>query len=959
MGASKEVPMAIHPPQLPPHWERDERHRPLREDIRFLGDLLGQILREQAGVEVFEAEEALRQGFKALRRDPDSDPALREQLLNTVAGMPTAEAAKVARAFTLYFQLVNLAEQHHRVRRVRSYALAPSPTPPGGSLADTIRRLAASGVSAQAVRAVLPKLVIAPVFTAHPTEILRRTVLDKHQRLADALAERDNPLLTPAEREDLTAAIAAEIESLWQTDEVHHRAPTVMDEARHGLYYFEEVLFDVVPKLYASLDDALSASYPTDTFEIPSFLRFGSWMGGDRDGNPNVTAPTTYQALYAARRMILRRYVATAERISTMMSQSVHWTTVSQALTRSLETEAARFPTVAAEFGERNPFEPYRQKLAYIHHRLRRTLDFTPETLEAADRWDPAGHTDGYRTAGELLQDLTLMQESLMANKGTRAACALLETWRRQVETFGLHTASLDVRQHAEVHEGALADIADTLKLLPRPFGDLDEAARLDWIAGELANLRPLVPTELDGFQPMTQEVIRTVRAIAAGRRVFGAPALGAYVISMTTRPSDVMTVLLFLKTVGLVKANPEGTVRSCMQVAPLLETVDDLRGAPALLDRLFSIPVYRAHLRSLGDVQEIMLGYSDSNKDGGIVTSNWELYKAQQALWDVARRHGVSLSLFHGRGGSVGRGGGPARQGILAQPPGTIQGRIKLTEQGEVISNKYGLPPIALRNLELVTSAVLEATLRPGLHAQPPHDVARWESAIEELSRRAFASYRRIVYEEPGFLTFFQEATPIELLAEMRIGSRPAKRKATSAIEDLRAIPWVFSWTQSRFILPGWLGFGSALEGFHQEDPAGRLALLQDMYARFPFFRALVSNVEMTLAKADMAIARHYAECLVGDAAVRDRIWGLLEAEYHRSVSMVLLITGEEALLDQMTTLQRSIAVRNPYVDPLSYLQVELLRRLRAGDTGDRDLLEHALKLTVNGVAAGMKNTG
>ncbi|MNS56139.1 Phosphoenolpyruvate carboxylase [compost metagenome] len=798
-----------------------------------------------------------------------------------------------------------------------------------------------------------------PVFTAHPTEILRRTVLDKHQRLANALAERDNPLLTPAEREDLTAAIAAEIESLWQTDEVHHRAPTVMDEARHGLYYFEEVLFDVVPKLYTSLEDALAAGYPTEKFEIPSFLRFGSWMGGDRDGNPNVTAPTTYQALYAARRMILRRYVATAERISTMMSQSTHWTSVSQALTRSLEAEAARFPTVAAEFGERNPFEPYRQKLAYIHHRLRRTLELTPETLEAADRWEADGLTDGYRTAGELLQDLTLMQESLMANKGTRAACALLETWRRQVETFGLHTAALDVRQHAEIHEAALSDIADTLKLLPRPFHELDEAARLDWIAGELANLRPLVPTELDSFQPMTQEVIRTVRSVAAGRRVFGAPALGAYVISMTTRPSDVMTVLLFLKTVGLVKANPEGTVRSAMQVAPLLETVDDLRGAPELLDKLFSIPVYRAHLRALGDVQEIMLGYSDSNKDGGIVTSNWELYKAQQALWEVARRHGVTLSLFHGRGGSVGRGGGPARQGILAQPPGTIQGRIKLTEQGEVISNKYGLPPIALRNLELVTSAVLEATLRPALHAQSPHDVARWESAIEELSRRAFASYRRIVYEEPGFLTFFQEATPIELLAEMRIGSRPAKRKATSAIEDLRAIPWVFSWTQSRFILPGWLGFGSAMAGFYEEDPAARLALLREMYARFPFFRALVSNVEMTLAKADMAIARHYVERLVEDATVRDRIWALLEAEFHRSVSMVLLITGEEALLDQMTTLQRSIAVRNPYVDPLSYLQVELLRRLRAGDTENRDLLEHALKLTVNGVAAGMKNTG
>lgn len=952
--------MATHPSldSAPQPWEREEKHRALREDIRFLGNLLGEILREQAGTDIYEAEETLRQGFKAIRQG-GAAPDLKARLLEMVAGMPTEAAAKVVRAFAIYFQLVNLAEQHHRVRRVRAYAMAANPVPASGSLADVVARLAASGVSAQAVRALLPKLVIAPVFTAHPTEILRRTVLDKQHRLAQALETRDNPRLIPSERDALETAIAFEIESLWQTDEVHHRAPTVMDEARHGLYYFDEVLFDVVPQLYAELERSLGHSYPGEAFEIPSFLRFGSWMGGDRDGNPNVTAPTTYQALYAARRLILRRYIAVAEHVSTMMSQSTHWTSISAALERSLAAEAARFPAVAAEFGERNPFEPYRQKLAFVHHRLKRTLAQTPETLEAASQDGASDSADGYRSAGELIQDLRLMQESLLANKGTRAACALLETWRRQVETFGLHTAALDVRQHSEVHEAAISDIAATLRLLPRPFGELTEADRLDWLASELKNLRPLVPTELEAFAPMTGEVVRTFRAIADGRRVFGAPALGAYVISMTRRPSDVLTVLLFLKTVGLFKANPEGTVRSGMQVVPLLETIADLRNAPALLERLFSLPIYRAHLRALGDMQEIMLGYSDSNKDGGILTSNWELYKAQQALWEVARRHGIELSLFHGRGGSVGRGGGPAHQAILAQPPGTINGRIKLTEQGEVIAGKYGLPPIALRNLELSTSAVLESTLRPALHAQAPNDVARWEAAMEDLSRRAFTSYRRIVYDEPGFLTFFQEATPLDLMSQLRIGSRPAKRKATSAIEDLRAIPWVFSWTQSRFILPGWLGFGSALEAYWQEEPEARLALLQDMYRRFPFFHALTSNVEMTLAKADLTIARHYVERLVADEALRERIWGLIEGEHRRAEAMVLRITGERALLDATPTLQRSIAVRNPYVDPLSYLQVELLKRFRAHDDSDPDVLEHALKLTVNGIAAGMKNTG
>ena len=944
-----------------PAWEREEKNRPLREDVRFLGDLLGTILKEQAGEGLFETEEELRRGFKALRAC-EGGPELRERLLAVVAGLGTPDAARVMRAFTLYFQLVNLAEQHHRVRRVRDYAREEGDRPAPGSLDEVLGRLAAAGVTAQAVRALLARLWISPVFTAHPTEVLRRTVLEKHRRLAKALDDRDDPRLGAADRARLKREIAAEIESLWQTDEVHHRAPTVLDEARHGLYFLDSTLFDAVPDLYADLEAALARHWPGEPLPSPSFLRFGAWMGGDRDGNPNVTAATTYQALLLARRLMLRRHVARAEAISTALSQSVRWTSVSPALEKSLAAEAQAFPAVAAEFRERNPYEPYRQTIAFMHARLRHTLAALPETLADAERFDQATLALGYRAPAELIQDIRLMEESLAANRGARTADVDLAGWRRQVETFGFHAAALDVRQHADVHADALADVVDTLRVLDRPFRELDEASRVAWLRGELAGARPLVPHDLSAFAPMTQEVLRTFRTIATARAVVGPEALGACITSMTTRASDVLTTLLFLKEAGLFQSQGGGRVRTAMQVVPLFETIEDLRQAPRVLEALFAEPLYRAHLRALGDVQEVMLGYSDSNKDGGILTSTWELYKAQQAIWEVARRHGLALSLFHGRGGSVGRGGGPSHQAILAQPPGTLGGRLKLTEQGEVISNKYGLPAIARRNLELVTSAALEASLRPELHQAPPQDVARWEAILDDLSRRAMAAYRGVVYDDPAFAGFFAQVTPLELLAKLQIGSRPAKRKASSAIEDLRAIPWVFSWTQSRFILPGWLGVGAALDAYWREDPDRHLAVLRDMHARFPFFRVLLANVEMTLAKADLPIARRYVEGL-GEHPEQDRIWTAIEAEYARTEAMLLRITGQEELLAGNAPLQRAISLRNPYVDPLSYLQVELLRRRRSlgegGEAADLEALDDALKLSVNGIAAGMKNTG
>ncbi|HEY9724390.1 MAG TPA: phosphoenolpyruvate carboxylase [Oscillatoriaceae cyanobacterium] len=936
-------------------WEREEKNRALREDIRFLGNLLGSVLREQAGDRLFDLEETLRQGFKDLRRDPEGTQALRERLLKLIAQLGTPDAAKVLRAFSLYFQLVNLAEQQHRVRRLRVHSRDPHNPPAAGSLEAALRRLADAGVSAAAVRELLGRLSIRPVFTAHPTEVLRRSVLEKHYRIARALEARENPLLAPLEREELDALIGSEIESLWQTDEVHHRAPTVLDEARHGLYYFEETIFDVLPRVYEALAHALAAAYPGERFEIPAYLRFGSWMGGDRDGNPNVTADTTYEVLVMARKLMLRRHIATAERVSAQLSQSVHWTEVSEDLKRSIAAEAERFPALSHEFAERNPYEPYRQKLATMHQRLRNTLAHLPETLEDAQHFDPRMLEDAYTSSDGLLADIRLMQESLKANKGRRVSCEVLDTWRREVETFGFHVASLDVRQHSAVHAEALADVVDTLELSEVPFKSMSEADRLAWVLAELASPRPLIPQELDAFAPKTREVIRTFRVVALARKLFGVEALGACIISMAATSLDVLTVLLFLKTAGLFKAGKSG-VRTCMQVVPLFETIQDLRDAPAVLEALFSTPLYRAHLAELGQVQEVMLGYSDSNKDGGILTSTWELYKAQEAIWKVARRHGLSLLLFHGRGGSVGRGGGPSRQAILAQPPGTIDGRIKLTEQGEVISNKYGLPAIARRSLELVTSAVIEASLTP-VH-EAPETLARWESAMDELSGRAFAAYRQVVYENPAFEGFFRQTTPLELLSQLQIGSRPAKRKASSAIADLRAIPWVFSWTQSRYILPGWLGVGAAIAGYLAEHPNEGLALLRTMVRRYPFFYALTSNVAMTLAKADMPIAATYYERLVEKTPENRAVWETLLDEFSRTEKVLLEVMQQPELLADNPGLQRAIALRNPYVDPLSYLQVELLHRKRTGQE-DTALLDDALKLSVNGISAGMKNTG
>lgn len=938
-------------------WENEAKHRPLREDLRYLGDWLGRVLVEQGGEGLFETEEVFRQGFKRLRQEPGDD-TLRAELLARIEALPLLEVLPVLRAFTTYFQLANLAEQHHRLRRVR--ANAPGAPVRPDSLDGTLARLKAAGVPASRIAAALRRGGLWPVLTAHPTEVTRQTVLKAHRRLLEALEARDRGL-TDAERERLDLAVGAEIETLWQTDDVPHRAPTVLDEAKNGVFYLETVLFEVVPVLFDGLERALRLHYPelgADMEAPPGWLRFGAWMGGDRDGNPSVTHAVTWDVLAYARGRFLRRHLAVARELGERLSASSQWATPGRVLEASLAQDARAWPEVAALVQGRNPKEPYRQKLGFVAHRLEATLAAVPADPAAALAPVPAGSAR-YADAGELLTDVRVLERALEEGKAARTARATVRRWRRQIETFGFHGASLDIRQHSRVHVDTLQAIAAAY-LGPEAEAALrDEPARQAWMLAELVNRRPLVPEDLGGLPEQAAESLLTVRMLARAREAFGADALGSYVISMATAPSDVLGVLLLLKAAGLFRARAADAVERTVQVAPLFETIEDLHAAPEVMETLFDMPLYRAHLRALGDVQEIMVGYSDSNKDGGIFTSNWELYVAQQRLLAVARRHGVSLRLFHGRGGSVSRGGGPSRLAILAQPPGSAEAPVKVTEQGEVIASKFGHPETALRNLELSTAASLEACARPPVAQVEPTAVAQYEAVMAELSRRAFASYRELVADEAAFMGFFQAATPLDHLSKLRIASRPAKRfGASPRLENLRAIPWVFAWTQARFLLPGWYGVGSALAGYAAEGP-GRLALLQAMLKDFPPFRALLANVEMTLAKADLAIARSYVSALVPEGPARERYMGLVTGEFERAVSMVLAVSQQGELLADYPTLKRSIAVRNPYVDPLSYLQIALLKRARAGESPEPEALDEALSLSVNGIAAGLKNTG
>jgi phosphoenolpyruvate carboxylase len=844
---------------------------------------------------------------------------------------------------------------------------------------------ARAGSPATAVRDLLAQCLVEPVFTAHPTEARRRTVLDKLRLLSDLSAQLDDPRLPSPERRQIEEHIREEITALWQTEEVRRRAPSVLDEVRNGLYYFEASLWSVVPILYRELEEALAEAYPGESFDVPAFLRFGSWVGGDRDGNPSVTADVTARTLRLHKEHALALCERSLAALQRQLSASA--TSASVELLGAIERDTQAMPQIAAALGSRFDDEPYRRKLAFMLARLGAARRLNAAAIGSDDRdqlvreqelWGIGGPAEpplpsdariAYSRPAELLADLRLIAASLRGQRGERLARGAVADLVRQVEVFGFHLARLDLRQHSGVHRAAVADILRQAGV-EQDYESLDEASRVKVLSREIASRRPLVWPE-GSYAPETAELLAVFRTARRAQEDLGQQTCNVYIISMTAGASDVLTPLLLAKEVGLFAPAREGQPPvSSLQIVPLFETIEDLHRCPDLMKGLFELPVYAQQLRAWGGVQQIMLGYSDSNKDGGYVTANWELYQAQRNLAAVCRQAGVQLLLFHGRGGAIGRGGGPTNRAILGQPPGTLAGRLRLTEQGEVTFARYANPSIAHRHLEQTINAVLRASLRdaagrlsmPTSHGDGPGaglPSAAWLDAMEAISAEARRAYRSLVYDDEQFLDYFHQATPIDQITELRIGSRPARRRASIGIQELRAIPWVFSWNQSRHGLPGWYGMGSALGAFASSD-RGAPDTLRQMCEAWPFFRSLVDNAQLSLGRADLAIARLYAG-LAAPAAMRERIFDAIVQEWQRTEEAILAVSGLSELLGGSPVLRRSIRLRNPYVDPLSFVQVSLLRRLRAvaGDDPDRAAMQRLIALTINGVAAGLQNTG
>jgi phosphoenolpyruvate carboxylase len=907
------------------------RHEPLRRDVRMLGALLGEVIREQCGQDVFDWVERIRAQAKALRRD-HSDTA-RQRLAETIREVPRHHRAHVIRAFAVYFELVNLAEQHHRVRRRREYERQAGSVPQR-SIRSAVEAMKAHGLSAVEAYEHLCRLGVELVLTAHPTEAQRRTVLDKHQAIADILDQLDRTLLTERERQTWWKRLKAEIVLLWQTRPIRQERPTVLDEVRNGLYFLSEILFDVLPEVHGELDQQLRAAYPEWQFEVPNLIRFGSWMGGDRDGNPHVTADVTWETLCLHAQTVLSKYIERVAALQRDLSNSLQMIEASPELMQRLDSTGS-------------VDEPYRVFLGQILTKL----DRTRRAIEMGDV-----PPDGYHHPAEFLQDLQVIDRSLRMNRGHDIADVKLRPLLRQAELFGFHLATLDIRQHSGVHERAVAECLSRVGLAAA-YATMAEEEKISLLTQVLQDARPLV-SPYAALGDETAETLNVFHVIRRAHRAFGAEAVQNYLISMTQGVSDLLEVLLLAKEAGLFEWRDGRCVRSDIHVVPLFETIEDLRNAPRILAQLCENPVYRAHLETRGNMQEIMLGYSDSNKDGGYLTANWELYKCQQACLDVARRHGLRLKFFHGRGGALGRGGGPVERSILAQPPEALLGAVKITEQGEVISQRYGNRSIALRSLEGALSAVIIGSLVP-----PDEDVLarrrRWSERMERVSRTAYTVYQNFVYGNPAFLTYFREATPIEEVGQLNIGSRPARRKPGGGIHDLRAIPWVFSWTQSRHLLPAWYGVGTALAQDISQDP-GSLAEFREMYREWPFFRVLIDNLHMALAKADMLVAREYAG-LVQDREVADACFGAVVEEYHRTCQVAMAVADQPAILAQSPVIRESVRLRNPYVDALSFFQVLLLRELREKQRQgkeDDDTLRQVL-MTINGIASGLRNTG
>ncbi len=1017
---------------MPPRTELLLQHR-----LTMIEALLEEVLQDECGQELVD----LLQQLRSMCSPEGQAPRIPEtEVLKVVEKLELGEAIRAARAFALYFQLINIAEQHyeqeasiyrtHGSGQHKHMAQAPIPeqrapqnhytdarggpaehienslyemTPPEhnlGTFSWLFPQLKQLNVPTRHIQQLIDALDVKLVFTAHPTEIVRSTIRNKQRRIVSLLSDLDTVEAGLAARTradwELEAArslLTEEIRFWWRTDELHQFKPEVLDEVEYGLHYFNEVLFDAIPQLYRRLSQNLQEAFPRLQPPQYDFCKFGSWVGSDRDGNPSVTPEITWQTACYQRDLVLNKYIQAVTKLVDLLSLSMHWCDVRPDLLDSLEQDQLLMPDIYDQLAIRFRQEPYRLKLSYILKRLKNTCDRnrqqTKSELFASNLAASVQEPQYYTTADAFLAELLVINENL---RGTGLHCRELEDLICQVEIYGFNLTQLDIRQDSSYHSDAITEIVDYLQILPRPYNELSETERTEWLIQELQTRRPLIPTELP-FSERTKETIDTFRMIRRLQEEFGQDICRTYIISMSHEVSDLLEVLLFAKETGLY--DPP-TRSGTLHVVPLFETVDDLKRAPEIMTALFELPLYRTYLdmerpmptdsaEKTSDpekpdteppqknaaplaLQEVMLGYSDSNKDSGFLSSNWEIYKAQQALQKTAAPYGIALRIFHGRGGSVGRGGGPAYEAILAQPGQTIDGRIKITEQGEVVASKYSLPELALYNLETITTAVIQASLL----RSTIDDIEPWHDIMEDLAARSRKKYRALIYEQDDFVDFFYQVTPIQEISQLQISSRPSRRRKGNTLDSLRAIPWVFSWTQSRFLVPAWYGVGTALEEFLTENSAEHLSLLQFFYAKWPFFKMVVSKVEMTLSKVDLQIAHHYVNEL-SKAEDRERfehVFQQISDEYHLTRKFILMITGRKQLLDGDPNLKRSVQLRNGTIVPLGFLQVSLLNRLRthqslnAAGTGVRsryskgELLRGAL-LTINGIAAGMRNTG
>ena len=992
----------------------------LRHRLKVVEDLWESVLRTECGQELVVLLAQLRSMYSS---EGQACNFSESSVLKLVEQLDLNDAIRAARAFALYFQLINIVEQHYEQRdRLRGAGVpntnlseneqfdVPKESPYFASQSVTRRRELANfsalfpklkqlNVPPQQIQKIMESLDIRLVFTAHPTEIVRHTLRTKQRRLAQILQELDtleegrqpNSQTTSSETKDLLEALTEEIRLWWRTDELHQFKPSVLDEVDYTLHYFKEVLFDAVPQLHQRLKRSLQASFPYLQPPRYNFCKFGSWVGSDRDGNPYCTPSITWKTACYQRQLILDKYMGSLDRLTQLLSLSLHWSDVLPELLESLEQDRLQMPDIYEKLAIRYRQEPYRLKLAYICHRLENTRDRNQRLYTESD-WNrhlsDIKNAPMYHSGAEFLAELRLIQRNLAA---TGLSCRDLEQIICQVEIYGFILAHLDIRQESSRHSTAITEIAEYLQILPRPYDDLSEAEKTEWLTTELKTRRPLIPAELP-FSAQTSEIICTFRMLRALQEEFGLEICQTYIISMSRDVSDLLEVLLLAKEAGLYDPS---TGMGTIQVVPLFETVEDLKRAPRVIEDLFKLPLYHAllsggyqnaipatvtetegpnisNLKSshiqVPKLQEVMLGYSDSNKDSGFLSSNWEIHKAQKALQLIGDRFSVVLRIFHGRGGSVGRGGGPAYEAILAQPGRSIKGRIKITEQGEVLASKYTLPELALYNLETIASAVIQSSLL----GSGFDDIEAWNQIMEELADCSRQHYRALIYEQPDFIDFFHEVTPIDEISKLQISSRPARRSSGKRdLGSLRAIPWVFSWTQTRFLLPAWYGVGTALNNFLEQEPEEHLKLLRYFYLKWPFFKMVISKVEMTLSKVDLEIAHHYVRELT-QPENRDRFAALfnqIATEFNLTRDLVLAITEHQRLLDGDPDLQRSVQLRNATIVPLGLLQVSLLKRLREHQSqavtgvihsrySKGELLRGAL-LTINGIAAGMRNTG